>query len=76
MGLSSLPSLEGGSRVYSTFGSSASSTLFFHFFGDSGIPDACMGDIYRRELIPQGQTGGLVIFEDHPNYWDAWGALC
>jgi alpha-mannosidase len=26
----------------------------------------------RRELIPQGQTGGLMIFEDHPNYWDAW----
>ncbi|KAI0287851.1 glycoside hydrolase family 38 protein [Russula brevipes] len=26
----------------------------------------------KRELIPQGQTGGLVIFEDHPNYWDAW----
>ena len=18
-------------------------------------------------------TGGLVIFQDHPNYWDAWG---
>jgi len=26
----------------------------------------------QRELIPQGQTGGLVIFEDIPNYWDAW----
>ncbi|KAI9449033.1 glycosyl hydrolases family 38 N-terminal domain-containing protein [Lactarius psammicola] len=26
----------------------------------------------ERELIPQGETGGLVIFEDHPNYWDAW----
>ncbi|KAL6305038.1 glycosyl hydrolases family 38 N-terminal domain-containing protein [Sparassis latifolia] len=25
-----------------------------------------------RELIPQGQTGGLVIFDDRPNYWDAW----
>ncbi|KAL0956195.1 hypothetical protein HGRIS_002352 [Hohenbuehelia grisea] len=25
-----------------------------------------------RELIPEGQTGGLVIFEDRPNYWDAW----
>jgi len=31
-------------------------------------------DNSRRELIPQGQTGGLMIFEDHPNYWDAWGA--
>jgi hypothetical protein len=20
-------------------------------------------------------TGGLIIFEDHPNYWDVWGAL-
>ncbi|KAH9037516.1 glycoside hydrolase family 38 protein [Lactarius pseudohatsudake] len=26
----------------------------------------------ERELIPHGETGGLVIFEDHPNYWDAW----
>jgi len=25
-----------------------------------------------KELIPKGQTGGLVIMEDHPNYWDAW----
>ncbi|KAG2005473.1 alpha-mannosidase [Coprinopsis cinerea AmutBmut pab1-1] len=25
-----------------------------------------------RELIQEGQTGGLVIFEDRPNYWDAW----
>ncbi|PCH42793.1 glycoside hydrolase family 38 protein [Wolfiporia cocos MD-104 SS10] len=25
-----------------------------------------------RELIPSGQTGGLVIFDDRPNYWDAW----
>ena len=76
IGLSSLPSLEGGSRVYSTFGSSVSSISFRHLFGDSGIHDACVGDIHRRELIPQGLTGGLVIFEDHPNYWDAWGASC
>ena len=27
----------------------------------------------RRELIPDGETGGLVIFEDAPNFWDAWG---
>jgi alpha-mannosidase len=26
-----------------------------------------------RELIAEGKTGGLIIFEDHPNYWDAWG---
>ncbi|KAJ3513202.1 hypothetical protein NMY22_g15114 [Coprinellus aureogranulatus] len=25
-----------------------------------------------RELIAKGQTGGLVIFQDRPNYWDAW----
>ncbi|WWC72433.1 uncharacterized protein I206_106395 [Kwoniella pini CBS 10737] len=23
-----------------------------------------------KELIPAGQTGGLVIMEDHPNYWE------
>lgn len=28
-----------------------------------------------RELIAEGQTGGFVIFEDRPNYWDAWGKL-
>jgi len=27
----------------------------------------------RRELIPDGETGGLVIFDDTPNFWDAWG---
>lgn len=32
-------------------------------------------DCSRRELIPHGETGGLVIFDDIPNYWDAWGAL-
>jgi alpha-mannosidase len=26
-----------------------------------------------RELIAEGSTGGLVIFEDRPGYWDAWG---
>ncbi|KZT05154.1 glycoside hydrolase family 38 protein [Laetiporus sulphureus 93-53] len=25
-----------------------------------------------REMIPAGQTSGLVIFDDRPNYWDAW----
>ncbi|KAI0085525.1 glycoside hydrolase family 38 protein [Irpex rosettiformis] len=25
-----------------------------------------------REMIEAGKTGGLVIFEDRPNYWDAW----
>ncbi|PSR71657.1 hypothetical protein PHLCEN_2v12510 [Hermanssonia centrifuga] len=26
----------------------------------------------ERELITKGNTGGLVIFDDRPNYWDAW----
>lgn len=25
-----------------------------------------------RELIPTGQTGGLIIFNDQPTSWDAW----
>ncbi|KAI9633630.1 alpha-mannosidase [Dioszegia hungarica] len=25
-----------------------------------------------KEIIPEGQSGGLVIMEDHPNAWDAW----
>ncbi|KAI0713074.1 glycoside hydrolase family 38 protein [Cerioporus squamosus] len=25
-----------------------------------------------HELIPTGESGGLVIFDDKPNYWDAW----
>nr|XP_019051258.1 alpha-mannosidase [Kwoniella bestiolae CBS 10118]OCF30188.1 alpha-mannosidase [Kwoniella bestiolae CBS 10118] len=24
----------------------------------------------EQELLPHGQTGGLVIMEDHPNYWE------
>jgi alpha-mannosidase len=28
---------------------------------------------FSRELIAEGSTGGLVIFEDRLNYWDAWG---
>ncbi|RDB17533.1 Alpha-mannosidase [Hypsizygus marmoreus] len=34
----------------------------------SSLVDVKLG----RELIPKGSTGGLVIFEDRPNYWDAW----
>ena len=26
----------------------------------------------NKELISEGMTGGMVIMEDHPNYWDAW----
>jgi alpha-mannosidase len=26
----------------------------------------------KRELISDGRSGGLVIFQDRPNYWDAW----
>ena len=29
-----------------------------------------------RELLVEGETGGLIIFEDRPNYWDAWGVCC
>jgi alpha-mannosidase len=25
-----------------------------------------------RELIPNGETGGLIIFNDQPTSWDAW----
>ncbi|KIY52201.1 glycoside hydrolase family 38 protein [Fistulina hepatica ATCC 64428] len=25
-----------------------------------------------RELLSRGSTGGLVVFQDWPNYWDAW----
>jgi hypothetical protein len=30
---------------------------------------------YRRELITESQSGGMVIFEDHPINWDAWGQM-
>ncbi|KAF9516132.1 glycoside hydrolase family 38 protein [Hydnum rufescens UP504] len=26
----------------------------------------------ERELIPENTTGGLVVFDDKPGYWDAW----
>ena len=44
--------------------------LFFSTFELNFISFLC-----RRELIFSGQTGGLVIFDDRPNYWDAWGQL-
>ncbi|KAG6332318.1 hypothetical protein ID866_6771 [Astraeus odoratus] len=28
--------------------------------------------VLKREVIQKGNSGGLVIFEDRPNYWDAW----
>lgn len=28
-----------------------------------------------RELIYNGETGGMVVFDDRPNYWDAWGTF-
>lgn len=67
-----------GGRITSLFDVRLKYVLYLHFplFWLFGILDACMGHNYRRELIPHGQTGGLVIFEDHPNYWDAWGASC
>ncbi|TYJ52493.1 hypothetical protein B9479_006887 [Cryptococcus floricola] len=40
------------------------------------IQDGRITSVYDKaldkELIPQGQSGGLVIMEDHPNAWDAW----
>ncbi|OWZ80875.1 alpha-mannosidase [Cryptococcus neoformans Bt85] len=40
------------------------------------IKDGRIASIYdkalERELVAPGQTGGLVIMEDHPNFWDAW----
>jgi alpha-mannosidase len=26
----------------------------------------------ERELIPENTTGGLVVFDDKPGYWDAY----
>ncbi|WOO78189.1 Alpha-mannosidase [Vanrija pseudolonga] len=26
----------------------------------------------EKELIPEGETAGFVVYEDQPNYWDAW----
>jgi hypothetical protein len=44
----------------------------FVFFG-FGLIHVFIQNYFSRELIPEGMTGGLVIFQDHPNYWDAWG---
>ena len=38
-----------------------------------GVSLVDFGSIDRRELLAPGSTGGLVIFDDRPNYWDAWG---
>ncbi|KZS95622.1 hypothetical protein SISNIDRAFT_452270 [Sistotremastrum niveocremeum HHB9708] len=28
--------------------------------------------VLGRELIPDGESGGLIWYNDRPNYWDAW----
>lgn len=33
------------------------------------------GITFSRELIYKGETGGMVVFDDRPNYWDAWGTF-
>ena len=78
--LYNLQSLAGGLQVYSMCGSgerplSPFTTLRGLWVSRTGVlMHVSVRDDSRRELIPQGQTGGLMIFEDHPNYWDAWGA--
>jgi hypothetical protein len=68
MGMYNLPSPEDESQVCSTYGSSVCSFFTLSLKGTDALR------VLRRELIPHGETGGLIIFEDHPNYWDAWGA--
>ena len=65
----SLPFLKDASPVLLT---SSSSRLFHLFICFSKI---CWPLSFSRELISEGQTGGLVIFQDRPGYWDAWGEL-
>jgi hypothetical protein len=78
--LYNLLSLAGGLQVYSMCGSGERPFSPFTTLRGLWVSQACvlmhvsLRDDSRRELIPQGQTGGLMIFEDHPNYWDAWGA--
>ena len=78
--LYNLLSLAGGLQVYSMCGSGERPLSPFTTLRGLWVSQArvlmhvSLRDDSRRELIPQGQTGGLMIFEDHPNYWDAWGA--
>ena len=46
--------------------------VVFPFLVSPGSADVVF---FSRELIPQGMTGGLVIFQDRPNAFDAWGEL-
>ena len=41
------------------------------------LPPGSLADSFsRRELIPRGASAGFVIYEDHPNDWDAWSVHC
>ena len=73
--LYSLPSPEGGSQVYLMCGSGACPLFAGKWISWTRVLMLVCPRDNRRELVPQGQTGGLTIFEDHPNYWDAWGAF-
>ncbi|KAK8850374.1 hypothetical protein IAR55_004292 [Kwoniella newhampshirensis] len=37
---------------------------------ESGRIASIFDKALEKELLPPGQTGGLVIMEDHPNYWE------
>ena len=64
--------------VQSCFGSRSRVAWLPDSFSLTGaLPQIIRGvTVSTLGLIPQGETGGMVIFEGHPNYWDAWGASC
>jgi hypothetical protein len=64
----SLPSPEDESPVRSTYKSRVCSFFSLSLKGTDALR---VRDDLRCELIPQGETGGLIIFEDQ----DAWGSL-
>ena len=42
------------------------------FFVSPSCAKCCL---FSRELIAEGKTGGLVIFQDRPKAFDAWSEL-
>lgn len=39
---------------------------------ESGRITSLYDKALEKELIPAGQTGGFIIFQDQPSAWDAW----
>jgi len=74
--ISTLTDLPGGTTGVSVTSNGADHFVLKNEAVQLTVEDGRITSLYDfaldRELVPKGTTGGLIIFDDRPNYWDAW----